>query len=497
MRLPSYCTVAASLMLSACSLTAADRVFVFGGGYSPSGNQVSLEKNVQYFQRIMPILGLAEAPQHILFADGKDPDRDLQVLDPKHFASDNVHLAAQILGSDRGIDHLYRTNNVESVSNSCTTKSIDSYFDEAEKFPEQDRLLVYYTGHGGGSSDKKAPRNTDLRLWNGEKLKVNEFVKRLDKLPKTMPVVLVMVQCHSGGFADVIFKDGDEKKELSEHQRCGFFSTVPERVAAGCTPDINEENYQEYSTFFWAALSGQSRLGDTIVKPDYNNDKVISFNEAHAYVTLTSDTIDIPIKTSDIFLRKFADLKDDDKATLSVKSKYDDIIKAAGSIDKKVLNGLSDTLKLSDDDRMKEVRELEKSINEKKKKIDSEIKSLDKDLASSRSAIARDIRSKWPELANPFHPLAQKLLQDEKGPLYMEISKHEKCAAYCELRDKREKLSTEKHDLARQEAKVQRFIRAFENVVLEQRLQESADADIKKSYEKLIELESGTLSKKG
>ena len=44
-----------------------------------------------------------------------------------------------------------------------------------------------------------------------------------------------MVQCFSGGFANVIFEGGDPEKGLAAHSRAGFFATVNNRLAAGCT----------------------------------------------------------------------------------------------------------------------------------------------------------------------------------------------------------------------------------------------------------------------
>ncbi len=64
-----------------------------------------------------------------------------------------------------------------------------------------------------------------------------------------------MVQCYSGGFANLIFEQGQPDKPLAKANRCGFFATVHDRIAAGCTSDIDEEDYHEYSSAFWAAIS--------------------------------------------------------------------------------------------------------------------------------------------------------------------------------------------------------------------------------------------------
>ena len=55
---------------------------------------------------------------------------------------------------------------------------------------------------------------------------VKEFAGYLEKLPPGVQVVLVMVQCYGGGFADVIYTGGDAGKGLSPRNRCGFFATV-------------------------------------------------------------------------------------------------------------------------------------------------------------------------------------------------------------------------------------------------------------------------------
>ncbi|HBJ61533.1 MAG TPA: hypothetical protein DDY76_07345, partial [Opitutae bacterium] len=52
-------------------------LLILGGGYSPSGNQFSLESNVKYFMRIRPALGLEQSRMSLYFADGNAPDRDL------------------------------------------------------------------------------------------------------------------------------------------------------------------------------------------------------------------------------------------------------------------------------------------------------------------------------------------------------------------------------------------------------------------------------------
>ena len=99
---------------------------------------------------------------------------------------------------------------------------------------EGDRLFVYVTAHGGGSRDRKNSHETTIAMWDRSSLKMTEFVALLDDLPNGVNVVCVMVQCHAGGFARMIFNDGDPDKGLSPQRRTGFFATVHDRKAAGC-----------------------------------------------------------------------------------------------------------------------------------------------------------------------------------------------------------------------------------------------------------------------
>ena len=74
-----------------------------GGGYSPSGNQVSLEKNVQYLNRMLIKENLGDAPHSVYFADGDSDGRDLQYLDPKFKIPKINEYLARFVGSTKGI----------------------------------------------------------------------------------------------------------------------------------------------------------------------------------------------------------------------------------------------------------------------------------------------------------------------------------------------------------------------------------------------------------
>ena len=60
------------------SLPAADYFLTIGGGYNPTGNQVSLEKNVHFLQNVLAEKRPDRPKHEIYFADGDDSERDVQ-----------------------------------------------------------------------------------------------------------------------------------------------------------------------------------------------------------------------------------------------------------------------------------------------------------------------------------------------------------------------------------------------------------------------------------
>lgn len=279
---PVHLVVLLYAVLSISTVSAKDHFLVIGGGYAPSGNQASLERNVLFWQRVLAEKKIAPEMQSIFFADGDDPADDLQVMDRKSIPKANQWMA-EFFGSQNDLGLSYRNHRVPNVIGKTSLQNIQDWFAEAgPSMRNGDRLLVYVTSHGNDSKTRNQSHNTSISLWNGERLDVVELVKLLDTLPDGVRVSVVMVQCHAGGFARLIYNEGNPDRGLSKQSRCGFFATVHDRPAAGCTPEIDEATYVEYSTYFWEAIAGHNRVNQPIEPPDYNQDGKISFDEAHA-----------------------------------------------------------------------------------------------------------------------------------------------------------------------------------------------------------------------
>jgi hypothetical protein len=165
----------------------------------------------------------------------------------------------------------------------------------------------------------------------------------MDNLPPKVSVIMVMAQCYCGGFSRTIFDGLDAKQGLSAHERVGFFAQQHDLPAAGCRPDI--EHDQEFSSYFWGAIAGRSRVGKPIEGCDLDNNGVVSFSEAYAYAFWAGETIDIPLKTSDVFLRSYSRLKDESPMTGTLQSFVDQARPASAQIVKKLSQVLGFTLR--------------------------------------------------------------------------------------------------------------------------------------------------------
>src|SRR5205823_3028792 len=136
-------------------------------------------------------------------------------------------------------------------------------------------VLLYFTGHGSPnrSSDRE---NNSYDLWQEGTLSVRELAAEVNRPPAEQPVTLVMVQCFSGAFANLLFQDGDPSKPLADRDLAGFFAAIKERMAAGCTPEVNEAEYHDFTSYFFAALSGRDRVGRRVSGADFNRDGRVS-----------------------------------------------------------------------------------------------------------------------------------------------------------------------------------------------------------------------------
>ncbi len=483
--------VSLGCLLIASEATALDHFLTIGGGNNPSGNQVSLEKNVLMFRQFLVERYPQGVPHDIFFADGDAPGRDLQFADPAYQVPMPNLLLARLTREDGDLGYQYRNHQVPGVRGASSRATVERWFQEVgSKLLASDRLFIYFTGHGGKTDDA---HNTVLHLWNNEKLNVREFTGLLDRVPTEVPVVMVMVQCYSGGFANAIFNEGQSAKGTTVANRCGFFATVQDRTAAGCTSDIAEENYKEYSSYFWSAIRGKTRTGQPVPLPDIDIDGRVSLSEAHAYSLIHSDTIDVSIKTSDVVLRTISRNTGSEPGLLTVNACYEQLIAAASPVDRAVLDGLSQHFNLNGPQRGQEAGQLSERLSQEMKALDDQRSKQKDSYDGARKEILAECRVRWPELANHWDPKVFDLLRNDGNAIVASIEQHPRFSDFARLHDAAEALAEQKLDWERKWVKCQRLLRVIENITLAANLKLLAPPEIQTRYQRLVELEDSAL----
>ncbi len=325
--------VFAAVSLTAGVLAAADvapppvplRVLMLGGGPDLAHNQTAIESNVRYVARLLP----PNAGTRVLFFDGKTQSKD-------------------VLCEDANGRQYYRVPQLPRLDGPDTLLAVKSEFRALASGPASAPALIYATGHG--SPGDETLDNNDYDLWNGGYLSVRELAGEIKTLPESTPVTLVMVECFSGSFGNLLFENGDPKAPLINRDLCGFFASVSARPAAGCTPEINEADYHDFTGYFFEALSGKSRLGKPVTGADYNGDGKIGMDEAFAYALIHDNSIDTPVCTSDVFLRRFVPAPNFG----FVKTPWSDLVAWAAPAQRAALLALSADLHLSGENRLRD-----------------------------------------------------------------------------------------------------------------------------------------------
>ncbi|MEQ9001714.1 MAG: Caspase domain-containing protein [Coleofasciculus sp. B1-GNL1-01] len=258
---------------------------VFGGGSAPCNNEIALEKNILYFQRTLRQLGHNPASASIFFANGNNNQTTIRYLD------------------EQGLEQ-YKAPKIPHLDGAASFTNLQNWMEQSATQETNPSIFFYFTGHGGFNPED--PDNNRLSLWHRQSLSVQELASMLDTLPPQTSFVAMMAQCYSGSFANFIYEAGDPNNPIALQSRCGFFATVRELPSVGCTPEVNEADYRDYSSSFFAGLSGVDRTGKAVPSADYNQDGKVSYAEAHAFAKVDDKSLDRPVSTSEVWLETFA-----------------------------------------------------------------------------------------------------------------------------------------------------------------------------------------------
>jgi hypothetical protein len=147
------------------------------------------------------------------------------------------------------------------------------------KLKADDLLLIHTNNHGGHNGTESY-----LCTYSGPDCTASDFASKIGGLPAFSDLVIMMEQCHSGGFNDAVI-------ESSTAERTTF--------AAACTEGKNSNGGADFDPFArdWiAAFAGVDPYGAALLSdPDYDSSGRISAREAFAYAEDVHDSYDSPV----------------------------------------------------------------------------------------------------------------------------------------------------------------------------------------------------------
>ena len=499
-----------------------DYFLTIGGGAEPRSNQASLEANVNFFKNVLQ-RSIGPRRQHsIFFADGSDSKADIQF----ELEDDTRSKSMQLLSNLNRLppaNIAYRDHQVTGYEGASRPTLIRSRMEQIARIAKAgDRVLIYVTAHGGKGSDKD-PFNTTIYCWNKSTISVREFSGWLDQFSVDVPVIMVMAQCYCGGFSHTLFSGGKEENGPSKHLRVGYFAQQYNLQAAGCRPDV--KNDEEFSSYFWGAMVGNSRSGKPMTDADVNKDRQVSFDEAYAHAVITSETIDIPLRSSDVLLRTYSKIPNytfysnrvpasrtpspgtnesesiastenepstnqecnTDESVLCMSMTIDELIDKATPSNAHVVQKLCESLDIALDTPAEEVASL------LGRRGSGPGFSRQGRRSSGRRELLADIHERWPELAEEDWTKSSLLKPENEMPFLDEVQKLETFEAY-ERRKKDIEESTAKSKLAEmQRIKARRLLETLECIALAHNLTRTASEEITKLYARMVVVENGCI----
>lgn len=432
----------------AASADPSPSIIIFGGGWGAEGTQASLEANVDALARVMK----GRHPR-ILFAAGDPRTRSVQVL-----AKDRDE-TAEILGMifDRrdNIDVTYRPPHT-GFDGPATRQGLLAEIDRSRG--DAAGTIVFGVGHGGGETDEHA---ATLELWGTDnRLAADELARQLDAGRRKGPIAFVLGECHAGAFTDIAWTGGHGKGQVASPTRCVLAAVPRDREAAGCTPDVDDPEARGYIAAIADALAHRQEA-------DFDHDGRVSLAEAHAYARIYDDTVDAPVSTSQTWLKKALGKR----AARAQSVKLARILEKARPAERTVITRLNPYP--ADPDAARTAADQLAEIDRRSERLQDENDAAQRKFDKLRLSLLDQVLARYPELVNPYHPEARRLLGGGAAELMAFLRTRRELNELVSLDDAIADREEERLELDKEASRLERFLDAIETVANEELLRKS------------------------
>jgi len=296
-------TMAAAVWLTlAGTACAQEHVWLIGGGYNRDNSEAQIEQNVIWAATALRHLPGKRRLQ-IYFTDGLHAGYDVKEL--RRMPDSSFEPLSRLYEFGRRNLYILRNHRIPGVAGGTARATLEPALLKAfSRLKPGDRVLVVFNGHG--TPAKRGHQRHRIWLWNETWLDVRDVERLFSRIPDGVTVRFVFTQCYAGGFARTIHPGAADTLKLARGERCGFMSVAGDRPAEGCSAAIDIGSYRDYTTYFFAALSGRARDGAVLARdPDMDRDGRITPYDAHLYALSVARSADVPRSTSEDFLERW------------------------------------------------------------------------------------------------------------------------------------------------------------------------------------------------
>lgn len=285
--------------ISGVGALASSNAIIIGGGNTLENSQGQIEENVQW---VSEILRNRQIETQVYFTHGSDTDLDIVYFDEARLSDTPENTLRRIYLKSLDFAKSYKRNSLNGVKGPTSKAELTTSVREGlAKLNDQAEALVIFNGHG--DIDFTNTDNNSLKLWHDQRLSIKEIENLFAQAPKQSTIRFIFTQCFSGSFAKLAFENLEVGK-LASPRSCGFMAESDRREAEGCDLGINPSEFRDYTTYFFAALHGRTRTGQTIdiEKTDLNASGTVDFREAHLYTLANAFSGDLSRSTSEQYV---------------------------------------------------------------------------------------------------------------------------------------------------------------------------------------------------
>lgn len=241
-----------SYIAQARSLTKVSNKYalIINGGADKENNNLRYWNNCSaFYTSLIKLYGYNKLNIKVLMSDGTDPSDDRNLNNGSYDSS------------PLDLDN----DGVPDITGNATYSSVYSTLENyATSLTETDDLTIFITSHGGMTSNGQ---NYFFSLWNSS-MTDSVFASLLDQI-KVRCLNVVLTTCNSGGFIDVLKKEN-------------------RNIYTACRGDEYSyggvgNSYDKFAYYWISGISGYQPDNNKKVGSDYNNDNIITYEEAFRY----------------------------------------------------------------------------------------------------------------------------------------------------------------------------------------------------------------------